>query len=109
MSPSSSRTALSMPLIGGLLRACACKHYIFKADYYGIVLSVKQHKVNSVSVITLSPWNSKHLLMPPPKNLNNYIKSATISRLLASKSRLRKSLVRGSPRDGSTAAEYFRV
>ena len=31
-----------------------CKHDILKADYYGVVWSIKQHKVNSVSVITLS-------------------------------------------------------
>ena len=39
--PTTFRTAWSMPLIGGPLRACACKNDILKAVYYGIVLSVK--------------------------------------------------------------------
>ena len=52
--PTTFRTALSMPLQGGHLRACACKKYIFRAHYYGFISSVKQHNVNSVSFITLS-------------------------------------------------------
>ena len=37
MSPSWSRTAWSMPLIGGPLPACVLVKMIFKPDYYGLL------------------------------------------------------------------------
>ena len=72
-------------------RACLQKIYILKADYYGVALSVKYHKVNSVSFITLSPYVTLRYITLKVRRLVDYQLE------MDDKESTKKSLVGGQP------------